>query len=97
MLINFRYNNTFCEKFQYSWTCIKEDKALLSLGIIESCFKISLQLFIFIWTPLLEETVGGFIHPGSVFVCFMIARLMGSELFEVCHYFFVKTILIKNF
>lgn len=71
------------EKMKLSWTCLKADKALFSVGIIESSFKISLQLFIFIWTPLLEETAGGYIHPGSVFVCFMIARLMGSELFEV--------------
>jgi hypothetical protein len=62
---------------------LKQDKPLMAVGVIESSFKISLQLFIFIWTPLLEETAKGYINPGSVFVCFMIARLMGSELFEV--------------
>ena len=74
---------TFGDKLYSSWECIKSDSALFSVGIIESCFRITLQLFVFIWTPILEETAGGLIHPGSVFVCFMIARLAGSELFEV--------------
>lgn len=42
-----------------------------------------MQLFVFMWTPLLEETAGGYIHPGSVFVCFMLARLIGCEMFEL--------------
>jgi hypothetical protein len=62
---------------------LKDDKALLGIGIIESLFKVSLNLFLFIWTPLLEESAGGHIHPGAIFVCFMVARLIGSELFQV--------------
>jgi hypothetical protein len=62
---------------------LKEDKALLGVGIIESLFKVSLNLFLFIWTPLLEESAGEHIHPGAIFVCFMVARLIGSELFQV--------------
>jgi hypothetical protein len=78
-----RVTHTFKEKFLFAWETIKLDKALLSIGMIEVCFKVALQLFIFIWTPLLEETGGGIIHPGSVFICFMIARLIGSEIFKV--------------
>ena len=62
---------------------MKNDKALLSIGAIEGCFKVCLQLFLFIWTPLLEESVGGLIHPGAIFVCFMLARLIGSEFYDV--------------
>ena len=36
----------------------------------------------FLWTPLLEESIGAMIHPGSIFVCFMLARLVGSELYQ---------------
>lgn len=74
---------TFSQKIQFSWNKLKEDHALLCVGGIESCFKISLQLFLFIWTPLLEETVGSYVHPGAIFACFMFARLIGSEVFEV--------------
>lgn len=61
---------------------LREDVALLCVGIVESSFKISLELFLFIWTPLLEETTGSYVNPGAVYTCFMIARLIGSELFE---------------
>lgn len=73
---------TMWQKIQFSMIRIKEDKPLLAVGIIESCFKISLVLFMFIWTPLLEETANAFIHPGSIFVCFMLARLIGSDFFD---------------
>jgi hypothetical protein len=46
-------------------------------------FKIALVLFLFIWTPLLEETIGARVHPGAIFACFMLARLMGAETFSV--------------
>jgi MFS family permease len=66
-----------------SWEHIRKKGSLLCLGSIESLFKIALVLFLFIWTPLLEETVGARIHPGAIFACFMLARLMGSETFTV--------------
>ena len=78
-----RNNQNLIEKIKLSLKTLKNDKALTCIGIIEGLFKVSLQLFLFIWTPLLEETAGGYIHPGAIFVCFMLARLIGSELFEV--------------
>lgn len=94
-------DHTFTEKIHFSYHTIKNDKALFSVGIIESTFSVSMNLFLFIWTPLLEETVGGYIHPGSVFVCFMLARLIGSELFELFKLIlqtnsYVVTILITS-
>lgn len=74
--------NNFLYKLKLALAALYEDKALLAVGIIESTFKIALSLFNFIWTPLLEETSHSLIHPGAIFVCFMIARLIGSEVFE---------------
>lgn len=74
---------TFMETFHFAWNRLKSDKALMCVGVIESCFKICLVLFLFVWTPLLEETIGTFIHPGAIFACFMLARLIGSEFFDV--------------
>jgi MFS family permease len=74
---------TFINKMLSAWNHIRGNNALLSLGIVECAFKISLGLFLFIWTPLLEETCNCLIHPGAIFTCFMIARLIGSELFSV--------------
>ena len=73
----------FFKNIAESYDHIMKKGALICLGTIESLFKISLVLFLFIWTPLLEETVGARIHPGAIFACFMLARLMGSEIFSV--------------
>lgn len=62
---------------------VKTKNELLVVGIIESSFKICLALFLFFWTPLLEETAKNLIHPGTIYVCFMVARLIGSEVFQV--------------
>jgi MFS family permease len=78
-----KQKKTFCEQIKSSWIEIRHNCPLLCVGGIESCFKISLALFLFIWTPLLEETIGSYIHPGAIFACFMLARLIGSEVFEV--------------
>ena len=76
------HSNSLWGKMVLGLEAIKEDKPLLVVGMIESCFKISLVLFMFVWTPLLEGVAHTYIHPGSVFVCFMLARLVGSDLFE---------------
>jgi len=62
---------------------VNTKKELLVVGIIESSFKICLALFLFFWTPLLEENAQNLIHPGTIYVCFMVARLIGSEMFQV--------------
>lgn len=72
----------FWARISAAYEVMIADKPLMAVGIIESAFKISLTLFSFMWTPLLEETSGGLIHPGAIFVCFMLARLIGSEIFE---------------
>lgn len=83
MNLIFSFHQTFYEKLNLAWATLASDKALVAVGAIEACFKICLQLFLFIWTPLLEETIGGFVHPGAIFVCFMLARLVGSEFYDV--------------
>jgi hypothetical protein len=71
---------------------VRKKKELLVIGIIESSFKICLALFLFLWTPLLEENAKNFIHPGTIYVCFMIARLIGSEMFQVIYLSFFNNI-----
>lgn len=83
--------HTFWQTIRFAWAELKANKALLCVGVIESCFKVALVLFLFIWTPLLEETIGNFIHPGAIFACFMLARLIGSEIFDI-----LKQILRTN-
>jgi len=81
-------------KLSSAWETIRQKKELLVVGIIESSFKICLALFLFFWTPLLEETAHNLIHPGTIYVCFMIARLIGSEAFQVKIFYFLSIIVI---
>lgn len=74
--------DNFFTKLKNAWKALTKDKPLFAIGIIESTFKLSLVLWMFMWTPLLEETNPSSIHPGGIFICFMLARLIGSELFE---------------
>jgi hypothetical protein len=75
--------DSFWKNLQGSAKVLGQKPDLLAIGIIDSCFKIGLNLFLFIWVPLLEETCGTFVHPGAIFVCFMFARLIGAELLIV--------------
>lgn len=77
-----KVEDNFFTKLTCAWRTIKNDKPLFAVGVIESTFKIALALWMFMWTPLLEETNPSKIHPGVIFICFMLARLIGSELFE---------------
>ena len=74
--------SAFFKKIYISYKIIIGNKPLFALGIIESCFKISLTLFNFMWTPLLEGTIKSNINPGAIFIMFMLARLIGSEIFD---------------
>lgn len=73
---------SFFQKIRFAWYTLRADKPLLTVGIIESSFKIALALWVFIWTPLLEETNHTYINPGAIYACFMMAKLIGSELFD---------------
>lgn len=82
---------SFYQKIKFAFITLQSDKPLLAVGIIESSFKISMALWNFIWTPLLEGTYKTYINPGAIYVCFMLAKLIGSEMFDG-----VKRILKTN-
>lgn len=75
-------NKSFFQKIQYSWLLLKSNIPLFSIGIIESTYKISVSLWIYLWTPLLEETSNMIINVGVIYLCFMFAKLIGCELYD---------------
>ncbi|EER01772.1 conserved hypothetical protein, partial [Perkinsus marinus ATCC 50983] len=46
--------------------------------VLQSCFESAMYVFVFMWTPALPESM----DPGTVFTNFMIAMMIGSEVFE---------------
>ena len=58
---------------------LKDDRKIVLLGLIQSCFEAPMYIFVFMWTPKLESTFEDLPH-GQVFGCFMACCMMGSSL-----------------
>lgn len=55
-----------------------------SVGLIESIVLGVLKLFVFCWTPVLQNTSNqDDIHVGCIFVCFQIALLCGTYIYGI--------------
>ncbi len=63
-------------------TALKEatDRNVLALGSAQSLFEASMYVFVFAWTPALEESWQG-APLGIVFALFMVAIMIGSQIF----------------
>ena len=57
---------------------------VLSIGIVESIWNACLNLYIFIWTPVLQNTTEtGKMNVGFIFIVFVITTIIGTLLFEL--------------
>jgi hypothetical protein len=58
--------------------------AILSLAITDSIYQCSIQIFIFIWTPVLQYTAQTkFINPGMIFMMCLISFLIQNKFLEL--------------
>jgi MFS transporter, MFS domain-containing protein family, molybdate-anion transporter len=70
------------DNFSKSWRLLIASEKVLLLGVIQSCFESAMYIFVFMWTPALEQ--GGNVIPhGLVFACFMVCLMIGSKLYEI--------------
>ncbi|KNC86297.1 hypothetical protein SARC_01559 [Sphaeroforma arctica JP610] len=58
------------------------DKKILYTGMISGLFEGVMYVFVFMWTPALEESKADVSH-GSVFAVFMVWKMAGSYVFTV--------------
>lgn len=64
--------------------CELKKRNVLSIGIIESLWMATLNLYIFIWTPVLENsTDDGKMNIGFIFFVFVLMAINGILLFEL--------------
>jgi hypothetical protein len=73
---------------------IKELKKreVLSIGIMESLYNAVVNIFIFSWTPLLQNSTNvGNLQVGFIFLCFVCSVIIGTSLFD----FFIITLKCK--
>eukprot|EP00761_Pharyngomonas_kirbyi_P004234 gb/GECH01004238.1/.p1 GENE.gb/GECH01004238.1/~~gb/GECH01004238.1/.p1 ORF type:complete len:420 (+),score=71.47 gb/GECH01004238.1/:1-1260(+) len=78
-----KQNEAASQSFTNSFKAINEDKRLLLLCAIQSLFESGMYLFVMLWTPILRERFEGESVPlGLVFSTFMVAMMIGSEVFS---------------
>jgi MFS family permease len=68
-----------------AWTKLMQDAKIIYLGVIQSFFEGAMYIFVFMWTPALEETspwTSQLVSHGWIFASFMICVLIGSTLFQ---------------
>lgn len=71
-----------CSSLAQGFRLLGNAKILL-LGIIDSSYNCCIQVFIFIWTPLLQRTSGQLdINPGIIFIGMLIITLSHNKLLE---------------
>jgi hypothetical protein len=58
-------------------------REVLSMGLIESLFQAVINIYLFIWTPILQNSTDKLINVGFIFTCFVIALILGTTLFEI--------------
>lgn len=59
---------------------ITSDRKVLLLGVIQSLFEGAMYTFVFMWTPILEQS--GSIPHGVIFATFMLCCSVGGSLFS---------------
>jgi hypothetical protein len=59
-------------------------REVLSMGIIESIFQAVLNIYLFAWTPILQNsTTSSNINVGFIFTCFIFSMILGTKIFEI--------------
>eukprot|EP00164_Ancoracysta_twista_P002585 GFYU01003440.1.p1 GENE.GFYU01003440.1~~GFYU01003440.1.p1 ORF type:complete len:457 (-),score=117.69 GFYU01003440.1:191-1561(-) len=73
-------------QFKETLSLMWNDKAIFRVGVAQSMFEASMYIFVFMWTPLLEEVL----HMddphqilGQIFACFMTTWMIGSTLYKL--------------
>lgn len=62
---------------------------ILCLGLTDSIYACAIQIFIFIWTPILQLTAQSKnINPGMIYICFIFSNLSQNKLLDVINHMF---------
>jgi hypothetical protein len=58
-------------------------REVLCIGIIESTYQAVVNIYLFSWTPILQNSSDTGINVGFIFTCFVITLILGTHLFEI--------------
>jgi hypothetical protein len=71
-------NQNFIEAFEEL-----KKREVLSMGLIESLYQAVLNIFLFAWTPILQNSTDTGINVGFIFTCFITMMIIGTTIYEV--------------
>ena len=76
-------NKGMIKSFSEAFSELKK-REVLSMGIIESIFQAVLNIYLFAWTPILQNsTASTNINVGFIFTCFIFSMILGTKIFEI--------------
>jgi hypothetical protein len=58
-------------------------REVLSIGIIESMYQAVVNIYLFSWTPILQNSSETGINVGFIFTCFVVTLILGTHIFEI--------------
>lgn len=58
-------------------------REVLCMGIVESLFQATVNIYLFAWTPILQASTDKGINPGFIFTCFVITMILGTTIYEI--------------
>jgi hypothetical protein len=58
-------------------------REVLCIGIIESTYQAVVNIYLFSWTPILQNSSDTGINVGFIFTCFVITLILGTHIFEI--------------
>ena len=62
---------------------IATEPRIFLIGIIQSLFESVMYIFVFIWTPVLDDPKGGTVSLGIIFSSFMVCIMIGSSIYQL--------------
>lgn len=65
-----------------SMSAMKNDPKIIILGMIQSMFEGAMYLFVFMWTPAIDDIAPREINHGWMFANFMLSCMVGTEIFS---------------
>jgi hypothetical protein len=64
-------------------TKLLKKPSIILLGITDSLYQSSIQIFVFVWTPVLQMSAGGqIINPGMCYLLMLISFLIQNKILE---------------
>jgi hypothetical protein len=82
---NSNYSTNILESFREAFKLLKRPQ-IFFLGVVDSFYNSSIQVIVFIWTPVLQVTANSKnINPAMIYLLMVISLLIHNKSLELMH------------